>query len=100
MPTKPLHEEDIDVLIEEDLTEDTGTGDLSQLIVYNDEVNTFEWVIKCFEEVLRHSNQQAEQLSILIHTKGKATVKTATLKELRPKKDALIERGLSAVIED
>ncbi len=100
MPTKPLHEEDFDVLIEEDLTEDTGTGDLSQLIVYNDEVNTFEWVIKCFEEVLRHSNQQAEQLSILIHTKGKATVKTATLKELRPKKDALIERGLSAVIED
>ncbi len=100
MPTKPLHEEDIDVLIEEDLTEDTGTGDLSQLIVYNDEVNTFEWVIKCFEEVLRHTNQQAEQLSILIHTKGKATVKTATLKELRPKKDALIERGLSAVIED
>ncbi len=100
MPTKPLHEEDFDVLIEEDLTEDTGTGDLSQLIVYNDEVNTFEWVIKCFEEVLRHTNQQAEQLSILIHTKGKATVKTATLKELRPKKDALIERGLSAVIED
>lgn len=100
MPTKPLHEEDIDVLIEEDLTEDTGTGDLSQLIVYNDEVNTFEWVIKCFEEVLRHTNQQAEQLSILIHTKGKATVKTATLKELRPKKDALIDRGLSAVIED
>ncbi|MCF8246360.1 MAG: ATP-dependent Clp protease adaptor ClpS [Saprospiraceae bacterium] len=100
MPYKPLYEEDIDVLIEEEVTDDTGTGGPSQLIVYNDEVNTFEWVIKCFEDVLRHSNTQAEQLSILIHTKGKATVKTASLKELRPKKDALVERGLSAVIED
>ena len=100
MPYNPFYEEDTDVLIEEEVTDETGTGDLSQLIVYNDEVNTFEWVINCFEEVLRHSNQQAEQLSVLIHTKGKATVKTAPLKELRPKKDALVERGLSAVIED
>lgn len=100
MPYDPFYEEDIDVLIEEEVTDETGVGDLSQLVVYNDEVNTFEWVIKCFEDVLRHNNQQAEQLSILIHTKGRATVKTATLKELRPKKDALVERGLSAVIED
>ncbi|MBI1224608.1 MAG: ATP-dependent Clp protease adaptor ClpS [Bacteroidetes bacterium] len=100
MPNDPFFEEDIDVLLEEELTDDTGTGEVSQLIVYNDEVNTFEWVIKCFEEVLKHSNQQAEQLSVIIHTKGKATVKTAPLKELRPKKDALVERGLSAVIED
>lgn len=100
MPYNPFYEEDLDVLIEEEVTDDTGTGELSQLIVYNDEVNTFEWVIKCFEEVLKYSNEQAEQLSVIIHTKGRATVKTAPLKELRPKKDALVERGLSAVIED
>lgn len=100
MPYDPFFEEDIDVLIEEEVTDETGTGAVSQLIVYNDEVNTFEWVINCFEEVLKHSAEQAEQLSLIIHTKGKATVKTASLKELRPKKDALIDRGLSAVIED
>ncbi|MBI5916098.1 MAG: ATP-dependent Clp protease adaptor ClpS [Bacteroidetes bacterium] len=100
MPYDPFFEEDIDVLIEEEVTDDTGTGEVSQLIVYNDEVNSFDWVIKCFEEVLRHTSEQAEQLSVIIHTKGKATVKTAPLGELRPKKDALIDRGLSAVIED
>lgn len=71
----------------------------AQLVVYNDDVNTFEWVVQCFMEVLNHSEVQAEQLSLLIHFKGKATVKTAPYQVLKPKKDALIERGLSAVIE-
>jgi len=87
-----------EVLVEEEVDE-TGTGEVAQLIVYNDEVNTFDWVIECFMEVLDHSNTQAEQLALLIHFKGKATVKTAPKRELMPKKDALIERGLSAVIE-
>jgi ATP-dependent Clp protease adaptor protein ClpS len=100
MPYNPFFEEDIDVLLEEEVIDDTDTGEVSQLIVYNDDFNTFEWVIKCFTEVLRHSSEQAEQLSVIIHTKGKATVKTAPFKELRPKKDALVERGLSAVIEE
>ncbi|HRJ13925.1 MAG TPA: ATP-dependent Clp protease adaptor ClpS, partial [Saprospiraceae bacterium] len=47
-----------------------------------------------------HSHEQSEQLAIMIHFKGKATVKTAPKKELKPKKDALVERGLSAVIEE
>lgn len=102
MPYNPFVKEDydIDVLIEEEIADSTGTGELAQLIVFNDEVNTFEWVIQCFTEVLDHSFEQAEQLSIIIHTKGKATVKTAPFKELRPKKDALIDKGLSAVIEE
>ena len=90
---------DIDVLLEDDIEEDIGTGGTSQLIVYNDDVNTFDWVIKSLEEVLNHSVQQAEQLSLMIHFKGKATVKTASMRQLRPKKDALVDRGLSAVIE-
>lgn len=90
---------DIDVLLEEDIDEDTGSGNVSELIIYNDDVNTFDWVIKSLMEVLQHTSQQAEQLSLLIHFKGKATVKTASRRELRPKKDALVDRGLSAVIE-
>ncbi|MDX1667244.1 MAG: ATP-dependent Clp protease adaptor ClpS [Saprospiraceae bacterium] len=88
-----------EVLLEEELS-DIESGEDSQLIVYNDDHNTFDWVIKCFMEVLDHTHAQAEQLSLLIHFKGKATVKTAPKPVLRPKKDALIDRGLSAVIED
>lgn len=72
----------------------------AKLLVYNDDHNTFDWVIKSFIDVLNHTFEQAEQLSLLIHLKGKAVVKTASKKELLPKKDALIERGLSAVIEE
>ena len=72
----------------------------AKLLVYNDDHNTFDWVIKCFIDILNHSFEQAEQLSLLIHLKGKAVVKTASKKELLPIKDALIERGLSAVIEE
>ena len=88
-----------ELLLEEELL-DTASGTPSSLIVYNDDVNTFEWVIKCFMEILGHTHTQAEQLSLLIHFKGKATVKTASKKELRPKKEALVDRGLSAVIEE
>jgi len=87
-------------ILQDILTEDiTGTGETSELVVYNDDFNTFEWVIECFIEVLSHGSEQAEQLSLMIHYSGKATVKTASVKVLRPLKDALVDRGLSAVIE-
>lgn len=71
----------------------------AQLIVYNDDHNTFDWVIQCFVEVCNHTFVQAEQLSLFVHYKGKAIVKTGSMSELRPMKDALVDRGLSAVIE-
>ena len=86
------------VIVEEDIS-DSDIGEQAQLIVYNDDHNTFEWVIQCFQEVLNHTLEQAEQLSLIIHFKGKATVKTAPKNVLKPKKDALVDRGLSAVIE-
>lgn len=95
-----LTEEELEeVLLEEDLA-DSDIGEHAQLIVYNDDHNTFDWVIQCFMEVLNHTNAQAEQLSLIIHFKGKATVKTAPKNILKPKKDALVDRGLSAVIEE
>ena len=85
------------VVVEE--VADVNSGNPAQLVVFNDDVNTFEWVIRCFIEVLNHDSEQAEQCSLLIHFKGKAIVKTAPFKVLRPLKDALIERGLSVGIE-
>ena len=85
--TALLHEEEIDSSI------------VSKLVVYNDDYNTFDWVIQCFMQVCNHTFEQAEQLSLIIHFRGKATVKTASIDVLKPMKDSLIERGLSAVIE-
>jgi ATP-dependent Clp protease adaptor protein ClpS len=82
------------------LDEAIDTGNHAQIVVFNDEVNTFDWVIECFVEILKHAYEQAEQLSLLIHFKGKAIVKTGTYEDLKPQKDALVERGLSAVIEE
>lgn len=95
MNTGVKYDEFEDVLVDEDIT----TGERSQIVVYNDDFNTFDWVIKCFMEVCHHTNEQAEQLSILVHFKGKASVKTGSMTFLKPMKDALVERGLSAVIE-
>jgi len=86
--------------LEEVLTEkETVAGEKSQLIVYNDDFNTFDWVIQSFMEICSHTFEQSEQLSLLVHYKGKAIVKTGNFNLLKPMKDALVDRGLSAVIE-
>lgn len=90
----------VEELEEVAVADEVEVGMPSLLVVYNDDENTFDWVIQCFMDVLKYSSQQAEQLAMIIHFKGKATVKTAPKPELRPKKDALIDKGLSAVIED
>ena len=89
------YDEKEDVLVDDVIS----TGERSHLVVYNDDYNTFDWVIQCFMEVCNHTQEQSVQLSILVHFKGKATVKTGTFTELKPMKDGLIDRGLSAVIE-
>lgn len=71
----------------------------SKLVVFNDDHNTFDWVIQCFVELCNHSSVQAEQLSYMIHFNGKATVKSGNHDKLKPIKDALVDRGLSAIIE-
>lgn len=92
--------EELEEVIVEEEVDDTDAGEPAQLIVYNDDHNSFDWVIKCFVEVLGHATSQSEQLALIIHTKGKASVKNGPKRVLKPQKDALTERGLSAVIED
>ncbi len=73
--------------------------DVKHLIVYNDNVNTFDWVIQSLCEVCGHNEEQAEQLSLLIHFKGKASVKEDVFERLEPLKTGLTDRGINAVIE-
>jgi len=95
MPIKPQWEEEEDVLVDEDIESELPV----RIVVWNDEVNSFEWVIHCFMEILSHTFEQADQLALIIHTKGRAVVKTGPKEELVPLCEALLERGLSAEVE-
>lgn len=71
----------------------------NKIIIYNDDVNTFEWVIETLVEVCKHSREQAEQCAYIIHHRGKYAVKHGAIKTLKPMKDAITERGIQAIIE-
>ncbi len=87
--------EDVDVL--EKLETDLDSA--HQLIVFNDDVNTFEWVIESLMAVCNHTLEQATQCSLFIHFKGKYAVKHGEEQVLIPMKDALHDRGISASVE-
>jgi len=70
-----------------------------QLIVWNDDVNTFDWVIETLVEVCGHTHEQAEQCALLIHFKGKCAVKNGDYDELKAMCDAITERGIGATVE-
>ena len=82
---------------EQTLTEE-AVGLNNEIIIYNDDVNTFDHVIETLVRVCSHTTEQAEQCSLIIHYKGKCTVKTGPLKELIPQCTQLLEAGLSAEI--
>lgn len=70
----------------------------NEIVLYNDEVNTFDHVIETLIVACDHSAEQAEQCSIIVHYKGKCTVKTGQYEELKPRCSKLLEAGLSAEI--
>lgn len=69
------------------------------LIIWNDDVNTFEWVIESLMEICKHTYEQAEQSAYIIHFKGKYAVKQGSYDELKPMCDAITERGINATVE-
>lgn len=71
----------------------------NQIILYNDEFNSFDFVIESLIKVCKHEPVQAEQCTYLVHYKGKCSVKKGSYKELEPMCTALLERGLTAEIE-
>lgn len=70
----------------------------NEIVLYNDDVNTFDYVIDTLIYACDHTPEQAEQCSILVHYKGKCTVKTGDIKDLRPRCSKLLQAGLSAEI--
>lgn len=90
MSTIEKIQEELDVLTQESREH--------EIILYNDDVNTFDFVIDCLVSVCEHTLEQAEQCTILVHYKGKCGVKTGVYKELEPRCSKLLELGLSAEI--
>jgi ATP-dependent Clp protease adaptor protein ClpS len=92
-PIKPQYEQDEAVDVAEEI------GHTFALIVWNDEVNTFNWVIETLVEVCDHSHEQAEQCAMIIHHHGKYAVKNGSYETLKPMCDAITDRGIGATIE-
>jgi ATP-dependent Clp protease adaptor protein ClpS len=76
-----------------------GIDEPFHLIVWNDDVNTFEWVIETLMKICKHNYEQAEQCAYIIHFKGKYAVKHGSYEELKPMCDAITERGIGATLE-
>lgn len=85
-------------IAELELTETTDKQS-SKLILHNDNHNSFHWVISCLMQVMRMSSTNAEQISYIVHHKGKCTIKSGSYEDLKHYKDALVDKGLSVTIE-
>ena len=84
--------------LQEELLVSEKEQDLSEIVLYNDDVNTFDHVIHTLIDVCDHTPEQAHQCSLIVHHNGKCTVKTGEYSELKPRCTRLLEAGLSAEI--
>lgn len=87
---------DIDTDIE--VLEETVETEVRSLVVFNDEVNTFDWVIETLMKVCDHAPEQAEQCTLIIHFKGKCSVKQGEFDSLVSMRNEICRRGISAEI--
>ncbi|MCB0459279.1 MAG: ATP-dependent Clp protease adaptor ClpS [Flavobacteriaceae bacterium] len=90
MSTKQKKQEEVDVL-EKEVPQ-------HEIILFNDDVHTFEFVIESLIDVCEHTPEQAEQCTYLVHFKGKCAVKTGEYEELKPRCTRLLNLGLTAEI--
>jgi ATP-dependent Clp protease adaptor protein ClpS len=85
--------------LDEVILDEKKEARVRELVLYNDDVNTFEHVIEALIEVCEHDLVQAEQCTYIVHYNGKCSVKNGSYLKLRPMKEGLTDRGLSAVIK-
>jgi ATP-dependent Clp protease adaptor protein ClpS len=81
------------------LLQEVITEDQKDLVVYNDDFNTFEHVINTLIKVCKHTAEQAEQCTYIIHFRGKCAVKQGTFDELKPMKESICKAGIDAKIQ-
>jgi len=81
-------------------SEDTENQHQARLILHNDDINTFDYVMETLIDVCNHSMTQAEQCATITHYKGKCEVRTGTLKEMNELRYQLISHGLKASVDN
>ncbi|MDQ0781958.1 ATP-dependent Clp protease adaptor ClpS [Chryseobacterium sp. W4I1] len=74
------------------------TDEVYKLVLHNDDIHTFDYVIDSLIEICKHTLEQAEQCTILVHYKGKCTVKTGSMDILKPMHEKLLSRELTSEI--
>jgi ATP-dependent Clp protease adaptor protein ClpS len=80
------------------LEEDWVDLEENDLVVFNDDVNTFDHVIQVLMQVCKHEREQAEQCTLIIHYKGKCSVKKGSRSDLKPYCQAILDEGIQAAI--
>lgn len=90
------HYTDTEELLELDII--TKENEVNSIVLFNDDVNTFEWVIECLVNYCSHDILQAEQCAHIVHFKGKCAVKQGSFEKLKPICETLLEKGLSVEI--
>ena len=90
---------DTEILLDPTVEIEINEVKLRELILYNDDFNTFEFVIDSLVEICNHDLLQAEQCTYIVHYNGKCVVKSDSYLKLKPMREGLCERGLSAVIK-
>jgi ATP-dependent Clp protease adaptor protein ClpS len=94
-----FHFSDTEICTEEEVAQLTETNRGYSLVVWNDDVNTFDWVITTLIEICEHTPEQAEQCALLIHLTGKYAVKNGSMEVLKPRCRAITDRSIQATIE-
>lgn len=90
MNTKRKEQSEVEILV--------ALENQYELVLFNDDVNTFDFVIDSLISVCEHTDEQAHQCTLIVHYKGKCIVKTGELSDLKPRCSKLLELGLSAEI--
>ena len=92
-PLKQRREEELEIVLE-----DLVDTEEYELVVFNDEVNTFEHVARILVKVCGHTQEQAEQCTLIIHCKGKCAVKKGSRETLKPMCQSILDAGIQAAI--
>ena len=79
--------------------ENQKASDIREIILYNDDINTFDFVIETLIEVCGHDPEQAEQCTLIVHFNGKCSVKSGPYSELEPPSKEMLDRGLTVTIK-
>ena len=89
---------DLDIEEEVKISEDIDSENVRDLMVFDDDFNTFDHVINTLVKVCKHDVHQAEQCTFLIHYKGKCSVKKGIYEDLKPMREGITSAGIKASI--